>query len=84
MFTGTGTALVTPFEGDGSLDESRCAGSSSGRSKLALIFWCHAERQAKALLLRMKNISVLWKLRWQRPRAEFPFWREPGATTRQT
>ena len=47
MFTGCGTALVTPFRKDGSLDEATLRRWCSGRSRQASISWCPAAPRAK-------------------------------------
>ncbi len=49
MFTGCGTALVTPFRTDQFARRSRpCGGWSGGRSRPASIFWCPAAPRARA------------------------------------
>jgi len=41
MFTGCGTALVTPFQNDFSLDEACFAPAGcGGKSRQERIFWC--------------------------------------------
>ena len=48
MFTGCGTALVTPFRRDLSLDEATLRRWSGARSKPASTFWFLAGPPAKA------------------------------------
>ena len=82
MFTGCGTALVTPFRRDHSLDEEtlRTSGAPSDRGR-ASISWCPAAPPAKAPRLRARSTCAWSRSRSKKPRARFPCWPAPAATT---
>ncbi len=58
MFTGCGTALVTPFRATARSMSPRCASWSAARSTPASIFWCLAAPPAKAPRSRAKSICA--------------------------
>ena len=76
-FIGCGTALVTPFRKDLSLDEEECGSLFAVRSKRELISSFPAARRAKAPRLRTKSTCALSPSRLKRPKVKCRF--SPGA-----
>ncbi len=85
MFTGCGTALVTPFRADQSLDEAgvarTCAPSDRGRHRFPCAL---AAPPVRVPPFRMTNTCALWRSRLKKPRAACRLSPVPAATIRPT
>ena len=63
MFTGCGTALVTPFRRDESLDEQSLRSWCGARLTQGSIFWCPVEPRVKVRRSNTTSICASLRLR---------------------
>ena len=81
MFTGCGTALVTPFKKDLSLDEATLRQLVRRQIDAGINFLVPCGTTGESPTLTGPNICAWSRSRWKRPRARSRCWPARAATT---
>ena len=81
MFTGTGTALVTPFRTDGSLDGTTLRALLKRQIDAGIDFLVPCGTTGESPRSRTKSICASSKSPSRRAWERFRFWRAPAVTT---
>ena len=82
MFTGCGTAMVTPFRRDLSLDEAALRRLVRRQIDAGIDFLVPCGTTGESPTLTRASICASWRSRSKRPPATCPCWPAPAATTR--
>jgi len=77
MFTGCGTALITPFLADGSIDETALRRLVKRQIDAGSIFWFLRD-DGESRRWRGANICAWWRSRSKKPRERSQCWGARG------